>query len=88
MAALMRAATQLMDVGEGVAEMDSKRCLTDLTEAQVGFGILAKSNVSAQWTVPLLEGVTDMIEGLESHDVPRYQGGFTQCQTALAAAMA
>ena len=73
-----------MDVGDGIAEMDSTRCLIDLTEAQVGFGMLAKANATPQWTVPLYEGVSDMIEGLESHDVPLYQSGFTHCQAVLA----
>ena len=51
---------------------------------QVAFTTLAAGNVSVQWTGPLSDGISDIINGLEGHGNPLFQQGYDQIKTVLA----
>jgi hypothetical protein len=45
-----------MDAGDGNTAMESTRVLTDLTEAQIGFGMLAEANATHNGPCPCMKG--------------------------------
>ena len=45
---------------------------------------MAAGNVSVQWTGPLSDGISDIINGLEGHGNPLFQQGYDQIKTVLA----
>ncbi len=75
----------MMDVAEGkAADYDSRALLEHLVGAQVSFHTLERLGFNPQWTEPLVESVTKVIDGLESHDSALVSDGWEQTKQVLA----